>query len=316
MRCPVAGHTSRVTSPETALRVLVAGSSGFLGTLLRERLHALGHSTTSLVRREAGEHEVRWDPYAGPLDPAVVDDHDVVVNLAGSPLVGNVHSQKWAREVMTSRVTTTSVLAAAIAAGERRPAFLAGNGIAGYGDHGAAPLPESTPLTGDALLARVSRAWQEAADPAAAAGARVVVLRTAPVMDRRSQPLGALRLLFKTGLGGPLGSGRQHMPMVSARDWVDAVVHLATHDGVSGPANLCCEHTPTNAEFTKALAKAVHRPAVVKVPAAVLDKAAGAMAPELLGSVNGVPRTLLDSGFVFSDPTVAEVVREGLSPSR
>lgn len=299
----------------TSLRVLVAGSSGFLGTLLRERLHALGHTSTALVRREAGRDEVRWDPYGGPLDPRVVDDHDVVVNLAGSPLIGNVHSQKWAREVMTSRVSTTSVLAEAIAAGERRPAFLAGNGIAGYGDHGATPLPESTPLTGDALLARVSRAWQEATEPAAAAGARVAVLRTAPVMDRRSQPLGALRLLFKTGLGGPLGSGRQHMPMISARDWVDAVVHLATHD-VAGPANLCCEHTPTNAEFTRALAEAVHRPAVVKVPAAVLDKAAGAMAPELLGSVNGVPRTLLDSGFVFSDPTVADVVREGLSPSR
>ncbi len=297
------------------MRVLIAGSSGFLGTRLRERMESLGHEVTGLVRSEPGPGQIRWDPYAAPLGPAVVDAHDVVVNLAGSPLIGNVHSQSWARQVMSSRVTTTQVLARAIAEGERKPAFLAGNGIACYGDQGDTPLPESAPELADTLLGRVSRAWQAATDPAAEAGARVCVLRTSPVMDRRSQPLGMLRLLFKAGLGGPLGSGRQHMPMISARDWVDAVVHLAESD-VSGPANLCCETTPTNAEFTKALAGELHRPAFFKVPAAVLGPAAGAMSPELLGSVNAVPRTLLDSGFRFSDPDVTAVVREGLDPTR
>lgn len=295
--------------------MLIAGSSGFLGTLLRQRLVALGHEVTGLVRSEAGAGQVRWDPYAEPLAPSVVDDHDVVVNLAGAPLIGNVHSQTWARRVMTSRVTTTQVLAQAIAAGERRPAFLAGNGIAFYGDRGAAPLDERASSEGEALLSRVSRAWQAAAEPAAEAGARVCVLRTSPVMDRRSQPLGILRRVFRAGLGGPLGSGDQYMPMISARDWVDAVVHLAGND-VAGPVNLCCEHTPTNREFTEALASALSRPAVFKVPAAVLRPAAGAMAPELLGSVNGVPRALLESGFGFSDPDVSAVVHEGLAPSR
>lgn len=310
---PLRGTRTATRGYGASMRVLIAGSSGFLGTLLRQRLERLGHDSTALVRREPGEGEVRWDPYSAPLDPGVLEGHDVVVNLAGAPLVGNVHSQRWARQVMTSRVTTTRVLAEAVAAVDHRPAFLAGNGIAWYGDRGDTPLPESEPSTGDALLTRVSRAWQEATSPAADAGARVCVLRTAPVMDRRSQPLGALRLLFTAGLGGPLGSGRQRMPMISARDWVDAVVHLAAAD-VAGPVNLCCEVTPTNAEFTKTLGRAVSRPAFLKVPAPVLSRAAGAMAPELLGSVNGVPQALLDSGFAFADPDVAAVVSEGLSP--
>ncbi len=297
------------------MRVLIGGSTGFLGTRLRERLESLGHEVTGLVRREPGPGEVRWDPYGAALGPEVVDAHDVVVNLAGSPLIGNVHSQQWARTVMTSRVSTTQVLARAIAEGDRKPAFLAGNGIACYGDRGATPLPESAPGEGDAFLARVTRAWEAAAAPAAEAGARLCVLRTSPVMDRRSQPLGMLRLLFKAGLGGPLGSGQQHMPMISTRDWVDAVVHLAGSE-VSGPVNLCCAQTPTNADFTRTLATALHRPAFLTVPGPVLSRAAGPMAPELLGSVNAVPQVLLDSGYRFQDPDVTAVVAEALHPTR
>ncbi len=209
------------------MRFLIAGSTGFLGTRLRERLDALGHDVTQLVRRAPGPGQVRWDPYGTPLGHEVVDNHDVVVNLAGSPTAGNPHSKKWAEDLMNSRVTTTRVLAEAIAGSESKPAFLAGNGIGVYGDHGDEVVDESTHSRGNALLTRVSRAWQAATEPAEKAGARVVVLRTSPIYDRRSQPLRALRLLFKAGLGGPLGDGSQYVPMISARDWVDAVVHLA-----------------------------------------------------------------------------------------
>ncbi len=140
---------------------------------------------------------------------------------------------------MRSRVTTTRVLAEAIAASDSKPAFLAGNAIGFYGDHGAEPVDEHTRSRSDSLLGNVTRAWEAATEPAARAGARVVVLRTSPVFDRRSQPLGALRLLFKAGLGGPLGDGSQYMPMISTRDWVDAVVHLADSDDLRAGQPVC-----------------------------------------------------------------------------
>ncbi len=297
------------------MRFLVAGSTGFLGTRLRERLADHGHEVTQLVRRPPQAGQVRWDPYTAPLGPEVVDNHDVVVNLAGSPTAGNPHSQKWARELRDSRVITTRVLAESIAASETRPVFLAGNGISYYGDHGAAPVTEESDSRGDALLTRVTHEWQAATDPAREAGSRVVVLRTSPIYDRRSQPLRALRLLFKAGLGGPLGDGTQYMPMISARDWTGAVVHLAETD-VSGPVNLCTRQAPTNEEFTRELARLVHRPAFFRVPAFVLDPAAGKMSDELLGSVNCVPAVLESTGFVHRDPDVGAVLSEGLDPGR
>ncbi len=298
------------------MRFLIAGSSGFLGTRLQERLTSLGHDVTPLVRRAPGTGEVRWDPATGRLGPEVVDNVDVVVNLAGSPTLGNPHSKKWADNLLSSRVTSTRVLAEAIARSETKPVFLAGNGIGVYGDHGVERVTEDTDSRGDALLTRVSRAWQAAADPARAAGARVCILRTSPVYDRRSQPLGALRLLFKAGLGGPLGDGSQYVPMISLRDWVDAVVHLAETDTADGPFNLCAERAPTNAEFTRELAHQVGRPAFLRVPAFVIKPAAGEMSNELLSSVNCVPAALMESGFTHRDPDVGAVIREGLNPSR
>jgi uncharacterized protein (TIGR01777 family) len=300
-------------------QVLLAGASGFLGTHLREALLARGHAVTSLTRGEARRgDQATWDPYAGTLDPALVEAADVVVNLAGSPTLGNPHSEAWARELRESRVTTTRVLADAISSSDRKPAFLAGNGISYYGDHrdeGDPVLDESGDSLGDALLTSVTRGWQAAAEPAAEAGARLCVLRTAPVMDRRSAPLKQLRLLFLAGLGGRLGDGRQRMPMISLRDWVGAAVHLAEHEKASGPFNLCCPQTPTNAEFTEALAGLLHRPSFASVPAFALKAGAGQMSPELLGSVNVVPAALEASGYGFRDRDVVAVLKAGLSQS-
>jgi uncharacterized protein (TIGR01777 family) len=290
------------------MRFLVAGASGFLGSRLRASLLAAGHDVTALVRRAPGPGQARWDPYSGDLDAALVEQADVVVNLAGSPTLGNPHSRRWAEQLRTSRVTTTRVLAEAIAASTRRPAFLAGNGISFYGDHGAEPVTERSETRGDAFLTAVTIAWQAAAQPAVDAGARVCILRTAPVMDRESAPLRQQLLQFKMGLGGRLGNGRQYLPMISLQDWLAAVTFLAEHDEVAGPVNLCCPQTPTNAEFTRELAGLVHRPAVLRVPAAVLRPAAGRMAPELLGSVRAVPQALTDAGFRFADASVSQVL--------
>jgi uncharacterized protein (TIGR01777 family) len=297
------------------MHVVIAGSSGFLGTALRRHLADRGHEVTALVRRDAGAGESRWDPYADEVDQPLVDSADVVVNLAGSPTAGNPHSKTWARELEESRVTTTRVLAEAVArshtSGAGSPALLAGNGISYYGDHGDQVLDENADSRGDALLTRVTRVWQAAADPAEKAGARVAVLRTAPVMDRRAAPLKQLLPLFKLGLGARLGDGSQYFPLISLRDWVGAVTHLAEGDG-EGPHNLCCPVTPTNGEFTEALAKALHRRAFLFAPRPVLEAAAGRMAPEVLGSVRAEPAKLLTAGYDFADDDVRDVLAVAL----
>lgn len=296
------------------MRVVIAGASGFLGTHLTEHLRVGGHEVTHLVRRAPGSsHESQWDPYAGHLDQGLIDRCDVVVNLAGVNIAGNPHSSKRADTVLESRVTTTDVLARAIAKVERPPAFLAGNGISWYGDHGAQPLTEDSESRGDAFLTNVAREWQDAAAPAVAAGARVCILRTAPVLDRNSSPLRELSRLFKLGLGARVGDGKQYFPIISLRDWVGASSYLAESRDVSGEFNLCCPKTPTNADFTRELADAVGRPAFLVAPAAVLKVAAGRMAPELLGSVNTRPAALERAGYDFQDVDVREVLAAALA---
>jgi uncharacterized protein (TIGR01777 family) len=295
------------------MRIVVAGASGFLGSHLTESLTDAGHDVVRLVRRPPGnDHEAEWDPYAGHVDLDLIESATVVVNLAGSPTAGNPHSKRWAEELRRSRVTTTRVLAEAIAATRSPPSFVAGNGISYYGDHGSQVLTEDSDSLGDALLTRVAREWQRATDPAREAGARVCVLRTAPVIDRSSAPLKLMLLPFRLGLGARLGSGRQYFPVISLRDWVGAATFLVESPDVSGPANLCCPQTPTNAEFTEALADAVGRRARLAAPTSVLGRAAGAMAPELFGSANTRPATLVDAGYEFADRDVRDVIASAL----
>ena len=296
------------------MRVVIAGASGFLGTHLSDHLRVHGHEVTALVRREAeGARESRWDPYTGQLDSSVVESSDVVVNLAGSPLFGNPHSARYRRALMDSRVVTTQVLAEAIAKSDRKPAFLANNGTSFYGDHGAEVLTEESDTQGDALLTRVTRAWQEATLPAVEAGARVCVLRTAPVLDRASVTMRLLRTVFKAGLAARLSTGDQYFPLISLRDWVGAATYLAESHDVSGVFNLCCPVTPTNREFTETLASLLRRPAFLAAPSGVLKVAAGPMAPELLNSLNVRPAALERAGYDFEDEDVREVLTAALS---
>ena len=294
------------------VRVLLSGSSGFLGSHLRTALTERGHHVTALVRRDpTGPDESRWDPATGGFDAVAVEQADVVVNLAGSPTLGNPHSKAWSDALLDSRVSTTRLLAEAVTNSERRPALLAGNAVGWYGDHGSQPVTESADSRGHTLMTQVCRAWQEAAAPAVRAGARVAFLRTSPVMDLDSAPLKMLVPLFRAGLGARLGDGRQHMPMVSLRDWVGGVVHVLEGD-LEGPVNLTCPETPTNAEFTATLARLLHRKALLPAPAPLLRLAAGRLSPELLGSVNAVPAALRADGYAFQDEDVAAVLTAGL----
>jgi uncharacterized protein (TIGR01777 family) len=299
------------------VHVVVGGATGFLGRNLVEALQAHGHTTTSLTRREpTTDDQSQWDPASGEVDAKVIEKADVVVNVAGSPTIGIPYSRRWARNLRESRVSSTQTLAEAIAASDRKPAFLAGNAVAVYGDHGDAEITEDSDSRGHTLMGDVTRAWEAAAAPAVDAGVRVCVLRTAPVMDRESEPLQTLRRVFWLGLGARLGSGRQYFPMVSLRDWVGGVVHLAEHPEAHGRFNLCCPRTPTVSEFTQALARAVGRPAFLPVPAVALRVGAGPLAPELLNSLNLVPKALTDLGFEFRDQDVTDVIATGLAGLR
>jgi uncharacterized protein len=295
------------------MRFLVAGSSGFLGRHLVEGLRANGDEVRALVRSApSAPDQVRWDPAHGTLDPAVLDGIDVVVNVAGSPTLGNPHSKKWARNLLESRLSTTRTLAEAIARHPGKPAFLAQNGVGWYGDHGPEVITETSASRGDAFMTQVSRDWQDAATPAVEAGARVCVLRTVPVYDRTAPPLKQLLLMFKLGLGAQLGDGRQFFPVISLRDWVGAAIHVAHDTSLSGPVNLCAPRTPTNAEFTQALARAVHRKAFLNVPAFLIKPGAGRMANEVLGSLNVVPEVLDRTGYKFQDLDVDDVLAAAL----
>jgi uncharacterized protein (TIGR01777 family) len=289
------------------MKLVLAGVSGFLGTAWRDHLAREGHEVVRLVRGEPmSAAESRWDPYAGVVDRAVIESADVVGTLSGAPLEHWPWTASYKRTFTESRVATTRTLAEAVAASDRKPALLAQNGIAGYGDRGEAPLTEDSEFDADTFMGRVTRAWQDATTPAAEAGARVAVMRTGIVLDKRGGALKPLLLVFKSGLGGPVGPGTQYFSTISMPDWVRAATHLATHDESSGAYNVSAPHATTNAEFGKALGRMLHRPAVVPVPARAIRTVAGAVSSELLNSTRVEPARLLAEGFAFEHPTLNE----------
>lgn len=295
------------------MRVVIAGASGFLGSNLVDALRGRGHEVTRLVRRRPTDpDESQWDPATDRIDPDLVERADVVVTLNGSSLLGNPHSEAHRRRILDSRVQSTRLLAEAVAASEHPPALVAANGSAWYGDHGAEVVTEESDSRGDAFMTRVAREWQEATTPAVEARARVCLLRTVPVLAEGSMVFRVVVPLFRLWLGGRLGDGSQYFPVVSLRDWVRAVAFAVESPDLSGPLNVCAPVTSTNAEFTEALARRLHRKAVLPVPAPVLRTAAGPMAPELLASYNLRPAALERAGFRFEDRDVEAVLAAGL----
>ncbi|HEX8628411.1 MAG TPA: TIGR01777 family oxidoreductase [Catenuloplanes sp.] len=289
------------------MRILFAGSSGFLGTRLLHRLRADGHQVTRLVRRRAkGDGESRWDPAAGQIDPAVVSAADVVVNLAGAGVGDKRWTESYKNVIRSSRVDTTHTLATAIAAtpAVARPrALLNSSAVGWYGDTGDRPVEEDAPA-GDGFLADVCRVWEAAARPAEDAGVRVALLRTGLPLHATGGLLKPQLLAFKLGVGGKLGSGRQWVPWISLEDWLASIGFLLARTDISGPVNLVGPAPVTNAEFTKALGAAVHRPAVMPIPTIGLKVALGGFAGEALRSARVLPGVLHRTGFEYAHPSL------------
>jgi uncharacterized protein (TIGR01777 family) len=296
------------------MRLVLAGGSGFLGTAWRDHLAREGHEVVRLVRGEAlSGSESHWDPYAGRVDRSVVESADVVANLAGAPLAHWPWTLAYQRTFTDSRVATTRTLAEAVAGSDRLPAFIAQSGIAGYGDQGDRVLDEDAPMDADTFMGGVVRQWEAATAPAATAGARVAVMRTSVILDRSGGALKPLLLVFKAGLGGPIGSGRQYLSTLSLGDWVRAATYLATTQECRGAYNLSAPNATTNAEFGRQLGRMLHRPSVVPVPAVALRTLAGTVASELLSSTRVAPARLLAEGFAFDHPTLNEQLAAALT---
>jgi uncharacterized protein (TIGR01777 family) len=294
---------------------LLAGASGFLGTAIRVRLASEGHEVVRLVRREpATSTEFRWDPDAGDIDPAAFDGVDVAVNLGGVPVAPLPWTESRREQILASRVNTTSTMARGLAAqpNSRPRILIQASGIARYGTtSGADPHTEDSPAAAD-FLAQVTTKWEAATQPAADAGIRVVIARTSPVMDSSGGSLTPMRLAWWSGLGAIVGDGKQRMPMISLRDYLAVVQWAATNDRASGPYNLTLPQPTTNAEFSDALAAAMHRPRFLRVPAPIIRTALGELAGQIVGDMYAIPKRLTEAGFIFGDPTVDEVVASAL----
>ncbi len=297
---------------EPSLRVVVAGASGPIGRALLRVLQEQGAEVRRLVRRTPkGPHEVVWDPEVGALDPEVFDGTDALVNLAGRSIAARRWTPSVQREILDSRVRSTRLLVDAVRRTSATPAVLvSASAIGYYGDRGDEVLDESSP-PGRGFLSQVAQAWEAEARRAERMGMRVVRARFGIVLARDGGVLRTMLPFFRAGLGGPLGSGHQWWSWIHGDD-VAAVLVAAVRDAsLEGPVNVVSPAAATNREFTRALASALRRPAVLRVPAFALRLAGGAMADEMmLASQRVVPRKLQARGFQFRWPELEPALRD------
>jgi len=290
------------------MRIVVAGSSGLIGNALVTSLRTGGHEVTRLVRRRpSGPEESEWDPGRGHVDGAVLRGADAVVNLCGARIGDKRWSGAYKQALRDSRLTTTDVLAHAVAE-TGVPVLVNGSAVGYYGDTGDRIVDERSP-SGHGFLADLCRDWEAATAPARDAGDRVVTLRTATVLSPDGGMLGKLRPLFSLGLGGRLGNGRQYLSWISLADEVAAIEFALTHDDVRGPVDLCAPEPVTNTAFTSAMGHALHRPTPWIVPGFAVSALVGEFAREaVLTGQRAVPKVLTGAGFEFRHRTVEDAL--------
>jgi uncharacterized protein len=298
--------------------VAVTGASGLIGTALVGRLQAEGHRVLRLTRsRPAGSDQLQWDPMAGRLDPDALAKADVVVHLAAANIGDKLRwTARTKREILQTRVEGTGLVArtmAELAKGPGGPRVLVcASGAHYYGDRGDEVLTEAS-SGGRGFLADVVRQWEAAADPARAAGLRVVHLRTGPIQDAAGAGLPKQALMFRLGVGGRFGSGRQWLSWIALDDIAGAYLHALAREDLDGPVNAVAPNPVTNAEFTATLARILHRPAVLHVPAFAPRLVLGEFADEMLFSSMRIrPARLQATGYRFRFPELEPALRHTL----
>lgn len=304
-------------------RVAISGTSGMIGTELARVLSTGGHVPLALARPaseppEAAHGVISWDPAAGDIDADGLEALDAVVHLAGEPIAGGRWTAERKRRILQSRVVGTRLLAETLAGLATPPGVLVCASAVGlYGDRGDARLDESAG-PGRGFLSEVVREWEAAAEPARAAGVRVVHLRFGLVLWPAGGALERLRLPMCLGLGGRLGSGRQIWSWVTLDDVLGAVLHAIATPRLDGPVNVTAPNPVRNREFTEVLARVMNRPGIVPAPALALRTALGAeMADELLlASAHVAPDALERTGYRFTDPVLEPALRHQLGRYR
>jgi uncharacterized protein (TIGR01777 family) len=306
--------------------VAIAGSHGLIGSALVADLLARGDTVRRLVRRGAapsagvgpgtdgdgtsgapGVRDVPWDPRTGELDPATLEGVDAVVNLAGAGIGDHRWTPAYKQTLLGSRTTTTSLLARTVARLDDPPVLVNSSAIGAYGSRKDEVLTEAS-TRGDDFLAGLVKGWENATTPASDAGARVVWLRSGLVLAPSGGALGKLLPLLRLGLGGPLGNGRQWWSWITLTDEVAAIRHVIGAD-VEGPVNAVAPEPTTNRELTRALARALNRPAVLAVPRFALRIVVGQFADDLVASQRVVPGVLSRTGFTWTHANPQDAAR-------
>ena len=296
--------------------IILSGASGILGTAVSRALTARKVQILQLLRRNpSGEGQLQWNPYADPAiqNPAPLEGTAAAIHLSGANIAAHRWTDAYKRQLAASRVDSTRRLANVLCSLREPPrSFLVASAIGIYGDRGDEFLNEaSTP--GSGFLAELCRQWEAAADPAVQAGIRVVYLRFAVVLGRGPGALQRMLPPFRIGLGARLGSGQQWMSWISLTDVVGAVLFALDHEELSGAVNMTSPNPLTNAEFTRALGRELHRPAFLAVPAFAVRTMFGPMADEaLLASVRVQPARLIAAGYKFALPGIEEALKAAL----
>ena len=301
------------------MRVTVTGATGLIGSKVVEELLARGDDVTVLTRSlesardrlAQGVRAVAWDPESDIAPAAALDGCDGVVHLAGE----NV-AQRWTKaakqRILASRERGTRNLVAGIAAASPRPAVLVSSSAVGYyGPHGDELLDEETP-PGDDFLAEVVKVWEREADAVTRLGVRLVKLRTGVVLDSSGGALAKMLPFFKAGIGGPVAGGRQYMPWLHVRDVAGMVLRALDDEAWSGPINAATPDPVTNAALSKALGRALGRPALAPVPALAVQLLYGEMAEMVTKGQRVIPRRALELGYEFRHPDLDEALHDTL----
>jgi len=287
-------------------RIAITGASGLIGSALVGYLKSQGHTVQRLVRRPAlSSEEITWDPIAGTVDMEALAGVDAAIHLAGAGVSDKRWTKKYKSEILNSRLLGTTTIAKAVAI-VKPQVFLSASAIGWYGESGNRSVIESDRV-GDDFLAAVCREWEAAAD--LAGDVRTVKMRTGLVLDPTGGALGKMLPLFRFGLGGKLGNGKQWWSWITLHDQIRAIAFLLENK-VSGPVNLTSPNPVTNSEFTAGLARAMHRPALFPVPAIALKIALGGFSSEVLGSKKVLPQALTEAGFTFDYPHISSALEK------
>ena len=293
------------------MKVIVAGSSGLIGTALVRLLLDEGHEVLRLVRRApAADDEVRWDPVAGSIDTEALVGVEAVIHLGGASIAGQRWTAAYKQEIRDSRIKSTRLISETIAQSDSKPdVFLCASALGYYADRGDEILTENSPK-GEGFLADVTAEWEHATLPASEAGVRVCNMRIGVVLSETGELPRSMLTPFKFGLGGKLGNGRQYMSWIHIEDVARAFAFALNKESLSGPINLAAPNPVTNAEFTKALGRVLSRPTLFRVPGFALRIAMGEMAQFALGSARLYPLKLAQGGFRYRWNDIEPALRD------